>query len=301
MSWLALTDLASRRYGVVTRAQAATLFTRRQFEGRAKRGHLLPAARGVWLVAGAPRIWRQRVMVACLAVGPPVAVSHASAARLWALDGIAPVGTVHVVVPPKRSGRGVGGAIVHRSPLAAAEIVERWGIPVTVVSRTLADIAGLVTTEVLSRATDDAQRRRLIRPADLGRLRRERRHTAGVANLDRVLDDRVGPAAGDSILEDRLYRWIVGAGLPAPIRQYQVVLPEGIAILDMAYPDHRIAIEFDGWEWHAGRRRFDQDRVRSSELAIAGWTTIVVTASQSEAEVTNRIRRALITAGWRPT
>jgi hypothetical protein len=296
LGWLTLTDLAGRQHGLVTRAQGSTILTRRQFETRVQRGQLLIAAHGVWRIAGAPQTWRQRVMVACLAIGPPMAVSNATAARLWQLEGIGPGGPfqpVHLVVPPSRSGKNVAGAIVHRAPLGAAEVDERWEIPVTTVARTLADLAADVTARVLSVATDDALRRRLITPADLARLRIERRRTAGAATLDQVLDQRVGRGPGDSEWEDRVYGWIVDAGLPAPVRQHQVVLPCGVAILDMAYPERRIGIEFDGWQWHAGRRRFDRDRVRASELALAGWTTLIVTSSQTEQEVTDRVRRAL--------
>jgi hypothetical protein len=231
-----------------------------------------------------------------LAVGPPVAASHTTAAQLWRLDGAAPSRPsepVHLVVPPNRSGKNVAGATVHRAALASAQITERWGIPVTTLTRTLTDIAGLVTADVLSKATDDALRQRLITPADLVRLRAERPPVTGAAALKQVLDERVGRSAGDSVWEDRVFGWIVDAGLPAPLRQYQVVLPHGIAVLDMAYPDPKVGIEFDGWEWHAGRRRFDHDRVKTSELALAGWTTIIVTSSQSEHEVIDRVRRAL--------
>jgi hypothetical protein len=294
--WIALTDLASRQYGLITWSQASTVFTRGQFQNRVRRGQLRAAAYGVWLVAGTPSSWRQRVMTVCLALGPPIAASHGTAARLWALECVAPSRPrerVHVVVPPNRSGKNVAGAIVHRAPLAAGDVAWRWEIPVTAVTRTLVDIAGEVTAEVLSRATDDALRRRLITPADLARLRTRRRRAAGASTLDRVIDRRAGQTPGDSVWEDRVYGWIVDAGLPAPVRQHQVVLPYGVAILDMAYPDRRIGIEFDGWQWHSARGRFDHDRIRASELALGGWTIIVVTSSQSEHEVISRVRRAL--------
>jgi hypothetical protein len=306
-AWLALTELAGRQYGVITRPQAAATLTRAQFETKVRRGNLLPAARGVWRVAGAPTVWRQRVMIACLAVGSPVAASHTTAARLWALDGIAPGrrhDLVHVVVPPSRSGKDIPGAIVHRALIADAEIGQRWDLPVTTVTRTLADVAGEVTSDVLSCATDDAIRRRLIDRADVARLRTrlrtERRHLAGAGRLGLVLDQRLVRAvgdrtAGDSVWEDRVYDWIVDAGLPPPTRQHEVVLPGAVVRLDLAYPDRLIGIDFDGWEWHASRRRFDHDRVRASELAAAGWALIVVTASQSEPDVVGRVRRALQT------
>ena len=40
---------------------------------------------------------------------------------------------------------------------------------------------------------------------------------------------------------------------------------------DLAYPEHRLAIELDGFRWHAGRGPFRSDRLRRNRIAAAGW------------------------------
>lgn len=37
------------------------------------------------------------------------------------------------------------------------------------------------------------------------------------------------------------------------------------------YPDRRLAIELDGFRWHAGRGPFRSDRLRRNRIEAAGW------------------------------
>jgi hypothetical protein len=290
--WASLARQAEQQYGLLTRRQLLAGLTRNEFERRASAGLLQPAVRGVWLVAGAPRCWRQGVMAHCLAVGPLVAASRRTASRLWGFDAIADDGQVHLSVPRTRSGRATAGAAVHRSHLVPEEIALRFGIPTTTPMRTLADLAPLVSTYVLSRCTDEALRRRLITPSDLELTRVTSFGHKGAPALEAVTGPRVD-GVGDSEWEDRVFRWLVAAGLPPPVRQHPVDLPNGLALLDMAYPHDRVGIEFDGWTWHRGRGQFDRDRTRASELALAGWTIVWVTSAHQEDEVVGRVRRAL--------
>lgn len=101
------------------------------------------------------------------------------------------------------------------------------------------------------------------------------------------------PGVGDSVWEDRVFRWIVAAGEEPPERHVQVLLNGAVRVLDMAYPRRMIAIEFDGFEHHQFRRRYHADAGRYSELALAGWLALKVTSGHSEGEVVDRVRRAL--------
>jgi very-short-patch-repair endonuclease len=48
--------------------------------------------------------------------------------------------------------------------------------------------------------------------------------------------------------------------------------------VDFAYPDLKIAIEYDGL-WHAEPGQFAMDRKRLNRLVAAGWTVLHVTAA----------------------
>jgi hypothetical protein len=97
---------------------------------------------------------------------------------------------------------------------------------------------------------------------------------------------------GDTSWEDRLYRWIVEAGLPAPERQVWVTLDGASRQLDLAYLELKIAIEFDGWDRHQARRRFDTDRARTIDLQLAGWLVLPFTSRTSRDEVVAKVAQA---------
>ena len=46
--------------------------------------------------------------------------------------------------------------------------------------------------------------------------------------------------------------------------------------MDFAYPDLRLAVEYDGL-WHGGRRAFLDDRRRLNRLNAAGWSVLHMT------------------------
>jgi hypothetical protein len=300
-AWLALSAYADQQYGLVTREQLGTWFSRQQIGLRAKRGLLLPTARGVWRLGGSAPSWRQRVAAACLAIGPPVAVSHAAAGRLWQLDGIAARDAVDLTVATARHPTtGLDRVAIHRSGLLADEITQHQSIPVTSPARTITDLAGCIAPPALARAMDYALRQHLTTVPELRRQLELRTRVRGSALLGDLVSQREEHGAGDSAWEDEVFGWLLAAGLPIPRRQYELVLPRRLIVLDLAYPDERVGVEFDGFEWHRSRGRFDRDRERLGDLAAAGWAIVPVTSSSDQEETVDRVKRTLLTRGWHP-
>ena len=62
-------------------------------------------------------------------------------------------------------------------------------------------------------------------------------------------------------------------GLPAPAVQHPVVVRNGRYRLDLAYPEARLAIEYDGVD-HRGQRRARRDLLREAALTAAGWKVL---------------------------
>ncbi len=74
-------------------------------------------------------------------------------------------------------------------------------------------------------------------------------------------------------------RWVVhSAGLPHPTPQFRVVVDGCAYRLDLAWPERRVACEYDGVAWHTGENLF-RDRERMNALRRAGWVVVFVTAS----------------------
>ena len=79
------------------------------------------------------------LIVAWLRTGPDSAISHESALALYDLSDIIP-SEVHVTVP-RTASRRRNGIRLHTSRITPTEITTRDGLPVTTVTRTIADVA----------------------------------------------------------------------------------------------------------------------------------------------------------------
>jgi hypothetical protein len=250
--------LAARQHGCFTRRQALQRgMTDRMIARRVDTGRWVRVAAGVYRVAGVPVTWKQRALSACMASGPGAVVSHRSAAVLWGVSGFRP-GPLEITVPRGRSGRNPL-ARVHRSDVDG---VRRDGIPVTRPARMISDLARVVGGDLLEEAVDDVLCRRLCRLEDL----------APRGALREVLAAWGGDGLPDGVAEMRVVRALLAAGLPTPVRQYEIwVNGVFVARVDLAYLPFRLAMELDGFRWHAGRRRYRSDRMRRNRVEAAGW------------------------------
>lgn len=254
----AIARIAYRQHSLILREQALGVgMTDEMIRHRINTGRWARVAAGVYRLAGVPVTWKQRALAACLISGPGAVVSHRSAAVLWGVSGFRP-GPLEITVPAGRSGRNAL-ARVHRSEV---EGVLRDRVPVTRPSRMLMDLAGVVTGDLLEEAVDDALCRRLCRIEDLtprGKLRE-------------VLAAWNGDGLPEGVAEMRVVRALLAAGLEQPVRQYEIwVNGVFIARVDLAYPPFRLAMELDGFRWHAGRRAFRSNRMRRNRVEAAGW------------------------------
>ena len=50
------------------------------------------------------------------------------------------------------------------------------------------------------------------------------------------------------------------------------------ARVDLAWPDRRVALEYDGVEWHGTAAQLGRDRARLNALLGAGWVVLHATA-----------------------
>ena len=293
----ALAAVAEAQHGLVTTRQALEALGKWRLQREVERGTLIRVGRGVLRFAGARPTWRQRAMAACLTYGAPVAVSHLAAAYLYQLEGIAPA-PPEVTVPFPRSGR-VPGVITHRAVLEDGDVSVRHHIPVTAPARTLVDVGGLLHPAVVGRALDDALRRRVLRVEELAaELDRTRSLKAAGSDELRIMARlRAGSGIGDSHGEDEVLGWLLEAGFPPPVRHYQIEIAGVMRIIDLAWPEPMVALEYMGYDQHGRRQRFDADQERTTELTLARGIVVLVSSATPRAEVLDRTGRALAQRG----
>lgn len=113
------------------------------------------------------------------------------------------------------------------------------------------------------------------------------------------LTDGLAQSPPESHLRVRL----VLAGLPRPVAQYPVRVSTGLILHpDLAWPEFRVAVEYDG-QWHSDADRMHLDRRRLGQLVAAGWLVLHVTGRRLRKEfpaLVREIRAALVARGWRP-
>lgn len=168
------------------------------------------------------------------------------------------------------------------SRLLAVCLAQRRGVPCTGLSRTVLDLAAVVSRKRLDRTIDAVLRDRQLRPSDLyGVLASHaRRGRAGCGALRASLearrgDDPVPLSEWGRMVQDLL----VEAGLGPPRLEYRICRADGslIAQVDLAYPRHRLAIELDSVRYHLNRESFVSDPRRRNRLMVAGWNVLTFT------------------------
>jgi very-short-patch-repair endonuclease len=268
-------SLAGKQHGAITRGQAMSLGMSSPAIGRRiSTGEWVRVFRGVYRLAAAPSTWEQTVMAGCLAAGPGAAASHRSAATLLGMPGVPRWVEVTVARPRSVS---VEGIIAHQARVLPPEdVVELNGIPATAAPRTIVDLARIYPATKVGPMLDYALARRLVTRAELEARATGRKHDDVLREL---LDERPATARPmGSEFEARLFRGLREAGLPLPVTQYRVLMPDGGEVfLDFAYPEVKLAIEADSFLWHASLADWQRDRARNNELVTLGWSILPIT------------------------
>ena len=239
---------------------------------------------------------RTRLPAVLLTAPPGAVVSHRSAAALWRVDvPLTPSeGPVDLTVPTGSRARNRQDRRLHRSPLSPAEVERRWQLPVTSPARTWRDLATVLSPGALLAATDQLLDVPCT-PDDLDRALAARPTGRGSARAREVL--AVADVRAGSPLESVL-RWLLhAAGLPRPTVQHRAVDAAGrlIGFGDLAWPERRVLVEFDG-DVHRERRVFVDDLRRQNRLVLAGWTVLRFTSADvlgRPQDVVSTVARAL--------
>jgi very-short-patch-repair endonuclease len=231
---------------------------------------------GVYVVGHCAVIPGAHETSALLAVRRGAALSHGSALIWWEM--LAATGpdfdrTVHVTVPGVAGGA-PDGVIVHRSTiLTGRDLRIRDGLPVTSPARTLLDVAATLAPRELERALDSGLVGRLLRLRDVTEiLGRAGRH-GGRATLESLVDEHTHTTFTRSEAEERFLALVREAGLADPMVN---VRRHGYEI-DFLGPDAHVAVEIDGYAFHASRAAFERDRGRDAALRAAGLTVVRIT------------------------
>ena len=286
-----LAAIARRQHRLFTRDQAlacgysADYRRRRVRDGtwtEVERGILRPALAG-------DLTWQERLMALVLATGGVAA--GRSAGALFGL--LPPPQSAEVVVERRVWSRrhrrpGVGAVL----DLTERDIVRVDHIPATTVARTLVDLAGSTARPLATDLVDTAIVRGLVTPRRLAERATtlwspRRRGCAVVLELLASAHPELWRARND--WEARVLRHLDSVGARRPVVNHVVVVGDARRIIDFAWSEPLVALEFDGFVPHSNRSTFDDDRERQNDLVDAGWKVFRITSTA----IRRSARRAL--------
>lgn len=245
--------------------------TRRQVRYRVEQGRAERIGYDLFRIAGTPITQDQRTLAAAWRSGG--VVSHRTAAELHDLIDRS-IHTPHATVA-RRCCHLLDDVVLHRTQdLLDVEVMVLRGTPVTTPARTLVDMGLQVTEQELEKALHRAVHTGRTTFEEVWRTYRrisaQGRNGAGpIGELLRATD--FDAAAAESDLEVCLIAALRSFGAPAPVRQHAVVVDGEEFRLDLAYPDHCVFLEGDGFGVHGARETFETDRWRQDLLVVHGW------------------------------
>ncbi|WP_186816550.1 type IV toxin-antitoxin system AbiEi family antitoxin [Cellulomonas aerilata] len=247
--------------------------------------------RGAHACADLHLTYGHRIRAARAVLPPQAVLGGRSALWAWGVRLAEPDEPVEVVLPPTARVRNRAEIRIRADVLRPGEAVpSRWG-PVTTPARTAFDLGrrGVLRQSVplldaLARATG-------VTAEDVDRLASEHRGARHLTRLAPALTEMDGRA--ESLRESLLRLLVVEAGFPRPTLQHTVRDAGGrfVARVDLAWPELRLALEYDG-SHHDDPGRIALDRRRLNALHTCGWRTLVIDRHQlrDEARVVDMIR-----------
>lgn len=258
-----------KRRELATTADLLSVMTRQQLDTQVKKGGLVRVWRGVYSL-GEPDM-RMKLRALDLLIDGHAVACMQTAASLYGFN-LDDDGLVHVLDPGFRL-RPSSGLVVH----------QRRGAPLQLVSSRRATSPAWTAVEVARQlvrpralATCDAAVRSgwctLADLKDAVDNQCGRRGIVGVRNLLSLVDQRA-----ESAMESEARLVMLDHGLPRPELQYLIRGRYGECWrVDFAWPEARVAVEYDSVEWHAGRAEMLRDKSRFAGVQEVGWTVVPI-------------------------
>ncbi|WP_298175587.1 hypothetical protein [Saccharomonospora sp.] len=273
---------AARAAGYVTNAELRGPKFRRLFQD-------------VYVPAHLPVTHELRCRGAALIVPKQAVLTGRSAATVLGVELAKPYDPVEFVVPEQYRFGPIEGIHVRRTAVKKSEfrtwngvrIARPWRIALDLILRLSPRTYGWVRRLRIAVPDVDAFiRAGLVTPKRLRRALRGRRNRG--IRLARAAVSMIDPRA-ESLPESEL-RVVLESGGFVPVPQYSIMKNgREMARLDLALPETKTAIEYDG-KWHRKSRQIRQDKARRKRLTAEGWHFVVVTAEKLSGDYTKILK-----------
>lgn len=270
---------------VATTAQLLAVLTRSQLDTRIGSGQLLKVWPGVYSRCEPDTLIRLRGVD--LRAGERVPICLGTAAAAYGFD-TEDVVELHVLNPDSHQLRKSDGLFVHRRE--GAPITEINGRPATTPSWTAVEVARSLRRPRALATLDAALR---SGTCDVRQLRAAAAQQAGRRGIV-VLRELIpfARAEAESPMESEARLVMIDGGVPPDALQYEIVDHYGrVWRVDFAWPDQKVAVEYDGFDWHSDQKSFRRDRQKRAALQEVGWVVVSIVVDDVRQRPWDMLRR----------
>lgn len=255
--------------GFATTAQLLTVMTRQQLDVQVKNGGLVRVWYGVY-AAQEPDLLGRLAALDVFMGGHAVACLG-TAAALYGFDTENTV-AIHMLDPGVRM-RPTVGLMVHQRVGARLQRVS--GRLATAPAWTAVEVARQLRRPRALATLDAALRSMRCARSEIENAVAEQRGRRGIVAARELLPFADGRA--ESAMESEARLVMIDHGLPLPELQYPIHGHGGeMWRVDFAWPDMRLAAEYESIEWHAGPAEMLRDKTRWVKLQELGWTIVPI-------------------------
>lgn len=255
--------------GFATTAQLLTVMTRQQLDVQVKNGGLVRVWYGVY-AAQEPDLLGRLAALDVFMGGHAVACLG-TAAALYGFDTENTV-AIHMLDPGVRM-RPTVGLMVHQRVGARLQRVS--GRLATAPAWTAVEVARQLRRPRALATLDAALRSMRCARSEIENAVAEQRGRRGIVAARELLPFADGRA--ESAMESEARLVMIDHGLPLPELQYPIHGHGGeMWRVDFAWPDMRLAAEYESIEWHAAPAEMLRDKTRWAKLQELGWTIVPI-------------------------
>jgi REase_MTES_1575 len=216
-----------------------------------------------------------------------VAVCLGSAAAVHGFDTQG-VTALHVLNPLGHQLRCCAGLVVHRRD--GVPLVSVKGRQVSAPAWTAIEIAPSLRRPRALATLDAALRSGTCDRVDLIRAAAEQAGRRGILTARELIP--LARHEAESPMESEARLAMIDGGLPEPVLQYAIVDHDGqVWRLDFAWPDRKLAVEYDGFDWHSTPEHLRRDRQKKAALQELGWRVLSIVGDDVRRQPTTMVRR----------
>jgi very-short-patch-repair endonuclease len=255
--------------GFATAAQLLRVMSRQELDVQVKRGGLIRVWYGIYAAVEPDLLGRMEALD--LFMGRHGVACMGTAARLYGFD-VQNTTAIHVLDPCVRM-RSTTGLMVHQR--TGAELRRVAGRLATAPAWTAVEIARELPRPRALATLDAALHSMWCTRHELEQAVLEQRGRRGIVAVRELLPHADGRA--ESAMESEARLVMIDYCLPLPELQYEIQGRHGeLWRVDFAWPEARVAAEYESIEWHVGRLEMLRDKTRFACVQELGWTVIPI-------------------------